>query len=493
MKFFHTNTKMKAHLYYSERCRRWLESSNVACEVVPGTGSQEDRAREDVHDRVLPPLQEHGPRPASPRQRDVIEYNEIIYDFLIDEITNKPDLNDFRESARTCILDTAVSWTDLRSTLRFLLETTDNEDAEVFGFDITILRAYIEEIMEEHFWDFLQSSSVPTGKLKSVAMYETRCEEIEYHFQLHGYEHIPRQFGRHRVLLHAYSGRRRIGDLQYYVDLLAAPRTVYIVHVVSLDIVVNATWGDASNPTTRAYWIGAVRARHVMAFVGGPPCETWSRARGRQDPTQGEEETGRGCNPRVLRDVLQLWGFEQTTLREIQQIIMGNTLLCFALWVVMELALTEGFAVLEHPAEPEDDPKLASIWRLPFVRMLLALPHVQKVRFAQGLMGSFAPKPTHLLVVNLPDLLSELHRNRVRTELPNAQAIGRDTEGRWKTTVLKEYAPAFCKSMANVLIRASDACPVNAQMPEPPMDFIQCCKEMTCTEYGQHIGADFAF
>lgn len=190
---------------------------------------------------------------------------------------------------------------------------------------------------------------------------------------------------------------------------------------------------------------------------------------------------------------MHLWGFEQTTLREIQQIIMGNTLLCFALWVTMELALSEGFAVLEHPAEPEDDPNLASIWRLPFVHMLLALPHVQKLRFAQGLMGSFAPKPTHLLVVNLPDLLLELHRNKVRTEMPKAQAIGRDSEGRWKTTVLKEYAPAFCKSMANALIRAIDACPVNDQAPEPPNDFIQCCKDMTCTEYGQHIGADFAF
>ena len=94
------------------------------------------------------------------------------------------------------------------------------------------------------------------------------------------------------------------------------------------------------------------------------------------------------------------------------QLIIGNTLLCFALWVILELAIVDGFAVLQHPAEPEDAPEKASIWRLPFLRILLAMDHVQKIRFAQGLMGSFAPKPTHLLVVNLPDLLTDLHRNR---------------------------------------------------------------------------------
>lgn len=280
MKHFHTNAKMKAHLYYSESCRQWLESSNIVCTIVPGTGSQEDRAREVAHDRVLPPLQEHGPRLASPRMREVIEYNETIYDFLVNEITERPDPIDFRMRAKDCISATAVSWTELSSTLQFLLETTDNQDADIFGFDITRFRDYIREIMDVRFWDFLQVTKPQKGELKNIEMYERRCKELQCHIQQHGYERIPRQFGKHRVLLHAYSGRRRIGDLQYYVDLLTAQRTAYIVHVVSLDIVVDATWGDASNPTTRAYWIGAVRARYVMAFVGGPPCETWSRARG---------------------------------------------------------------------------------------------------------------------------------------------------------------------------------------------------------------------
>ena len=186
-----------------------------------------------------------------------------------------------------------------------------------------------------------------------------------------------------------------------------------------------------------------------------------------------------------------LWGYDATTLREALRLIMGNTLLCFALWAILELALCDGFGILEHPAEPEDAPEKASIWRLPLVRTLLAMDHVQKIRFAQGLMGSFAPKPTHLLVVNMPELILDLHRNRVRRELPKAHAIGKDQSGHWKTTILKEYAPAFCKSMAEAFIRSFDSC---KQTPAHgvPEAFLQQCKAMNCQDFGDYVGADFA-
>ena len=138
---------------------------------------------------------------------------------------------------------------------------------------------------------------------------------------------------------------------------------------------------------------------------------------------------------------------------------MGNTLLCFALWAILELALCDGFGILEHPAEPEDAPEKASIWRLPLVRTLLAMDHVQKIRFAQGLMGSFAPKPTHLLVVNMPELILDLHRNRVRRELPKAHAIGKDQSGhgrpRFSRSTLRHFAKAWLKLSSVPLTLAS--------------------------------------
>jgi len=489
LKYFHTNAKMKAHLYYSNECRRKLESLNMHCDIMPGTGSQDDRVREAHHDRVLPPLQSQGPQCLSPRRRDVIEYNEEIYDFLIAAITEKPALTTFWLDVKTFVESVNVSWTDLCTTLQFFIENVAIEDAQMFGFNMEQLRYHCTELIKIQNWDFLRENLSKANRKKDIKDYELQRTEVKEHITEHGAIIAPRQFGRIRILLHAYSGRRRVGDLQYYLDIFASQRTAYTVLVVSLDIVVDAQWGDAANPATRTYWIQAVRDRYVIGFVGGPPCETWSRARGKTTDTSIAE----GREPRVLRDLSQLWGFDHTTLREVQQIIMGNTLLCFALWIVLEIALTDGLAVLEHPAEPDDDPALASIWRLPFVEMLLALPNVQKIRFAQGLLGSFAPKPTHLLVVNLPDLLMELHRHRVRKELPKARAIGRNAQGQWKTTVLKEYAPAFCMSMATAIITALDASPVPVQMQDLPPPFVQRCKDMTCTEYGQTVGADYAF
>eukprot|EP00435_Cladocopium_sp_Y103_P037561 s325_g10.t1 len=111
----------------------------------------------------------------------------------------------------------------------------------------------------------------------------------------------------------------------------------------------------------------------------------------------------------------------------------------------------------------------------------MALPNVARIRFAQGLMGSYTPKPTHLL-----------NCNRVRTELPRAGAIGRDKEGRWRTSVLKEYALAMCKSLAGQIIQAFDNRPTDTDVADPPEEFLALCAELTCTEYGQRVGADFS-
>lgn len=97
-----------------------------------------------------------------------------------------------------------------------------------------------------------------------------------------------------------------------------------------------------------------------------------------------------------------------------------------------------------------------------------------------------------MLVVNMPELLHDLHRNRVRRELPKAHAIGKDQSGHWRTTVLKEYAPAFCKSMAEALIRSFDRCESQTPAHEVPEAFLKQCIAMNCQDFGDYVGADFA-
>ena len=486
MKHFHTHAKMKAHLYYSARCRTGLESANMHCAAVPGSGSLADAHRDREHDRVLPPLPVHGPRPREPRARETVVYNEELYDYIVQIVTEHFHEYDMDAQIRGFVQMQAISWTDFCGTLLYFKSTFDVDDARVLQIDLTVLRDILHKLIDPSTWPFLEKQK-PRKLAADIDTYHQRCEVVEENIMKNGVVRCQRSVGKHRVLLHAYSGRRRVGDLQYFIEQAAATRSDYMIHVVSLDIVVDTTWGDASNPSTREFWLSAIRSGYVLAFVGGPPCETWSRARG-----QVLAGASKSQGPRIIRDAVQLWGHDQTTIKEALQLITGNTLLCFALLAILELALVDGFGVLEHPAEPEDAPEKASIWRLPVVKALLAMEHVTKIRFAQGLMGSASPKPTHLLVVNMPGLLMDLHRNRVRKELPKAHAIGKDHKGHWRTTALKEYAPAFCKSMSEAIIRAFDSCESQHQALDVPAAFLQRCTDMNCQDFGDFVGADFA-
>ena len=63
LKFYHTMSKMQAHLYYSQECRTRLREIDLQCQAPPGTGSRcridcyllfEDKALKDpdVHQRI---------------------------------------------------------------------------------------------------------------------------------------------------------------------------------------------------------------------------------------------------------------------------------------------------------------------------------------------------------------------------------------------------------------------------------------------------------
>ena len=231
----------------------------------------------------------------------------------------------------------------------------------------------------------------------------------------------------------------------------------------------------------------------MTAFIGGPPCETWSRARGKE--TKHTDSTGKEFlknGPRVIRSRAQPWGFDCASLRELRQVCVGNDLLFFAIIAILELAATDGYGLLEHPAEPDDDEAAASIWRLEVMQVLLAMDHVKLVRVAQGLLGSRSPKPTHLLALNLPRLIHHLHQGRVRKDLPKATAIGRDSHGAWMTAPLKEYAPAFCRCIANSLMESFSTDAVDSSVADPPEAFLMRCRELEATEYSEALGMDFA-
>lgn len=123
----------------------------------------------------------------------------------------------------------------------------------------------------------------------------------------------------------------------HYLDRLPPPKD-YILHVVSMDIVVDSVWGDAMVPGTRGYWLLAAEAGHVVvAFLAGPPCETWSIARGKAIADRSRHRL-----PRIVRCAQQLWGLKRLALKELQQVLTCNQLLTFVLLMACHMVSTGG-------------------------------------------------------------------------------------------------------------------------------------------------------
>ena len=481
--------KTKAHLYYSQSCRTRLLSQNMQCMPAAGTGSSEDRVREQLHDFLLPPLKGYGPHLPCSRRRDMVPIDDRLHLKLVDLVAEQTVVADFGDALQAHAEEHPISWTTWKATLHFFIDTFAEDDAIMFDYDIAELLAVLRGLASAEAWPFLRtlSSSRPTSTFRSVAECHEWCAlTIADVSQL---QPVPRQFGRHRYILHAFSGRRRIGDLQYFLERIVQHKQAYVVHVISLDIIVSSTWGDISQDHVRQFWLNAIRAQWVFAFIGGPPCETWSRVR-----AVGHEsmpKSGRHV-PRVLRDLRDLWGFESVAVRELQQLLIGNCLLGFAIEAMFEIALAQGIGVLEHSAEPDDLPEAASIWRLPLLQLLLNMPGASRCRFAQGMLGAPTPKPTDFLLINLADMILHLHQHRIRAELPHARAVGCTVDGHWRTSVLKEYPPALCKAVAQAFLQRLDECPIDSAASVPPHNFQDICSTKECTVYSSILGRDFA-
>ena len=147
-----------------------------------------------------------------------------------------------------------------------------------------------------------------------------------------------------------------------------------------------------------------------------------------------------------------------------RQVAVGNQLLGVTLVLVWSAIVSGATAIVEHPAEPADQ-SLPAIWHLDVMTFFLRFACCQKMRIEQGRFGGLSPKPTDLLIVHgLADTGGFFVENRT-TPLPRTTRIGRDSDGSWKTSVLKRYPPDLCRVFAALF----DVCqPENELMETPP-------------------------
>ena len=223
-------------------------------------------------------------------------------------------------------------------------------------------------------------------------------------------------------------------------------------------------------------------------MLAGPPCETWSQARGKSLSFSSASLQRRA--PRIIRDRTCLWGRAALALRELEQLNLGNLLLLFTIEMLIHLAVQGGVGAMEHPAPPNDD-ALASVWHLLIIRYLCTWPEFLRIELAQGLWGANSPKPTSLLLLNLPDMPQVLRHWQITKCLPAAKSIGQNADGSWRTSQLKEYPPALCAGLAQGLFEA-----INEHKVDPALavdgDFRAHAMRLTVSSYGSHIGPDFA-
>ena len=490
MKDYHTFAKLKVHLLHATTCRHALQARRCRWTPTPGAGSQINSELEVSHDGLLPPLKVHGPLQEPVPGRADEDYDQDLLEEIFVNILDAADLDECEALIRTAARGRAISWLMFQATLTQFIDIFTDEDAAVLHVPGDALRALLRSLRSPSAWDFLvdEGRSKRSPWHRDIAILEQHCvlekEELEtksFHAS------PPRGFARERYILHLFAGRRRQGDFQYFVDRLVDLHDPFFIQVISVDIVISKQWGDLSREDSRQFWTSAILTRQVVALLGGPPCETWSRARGRALPGDGHPQR---AGPRIVRTLEETWGLASLSLRELQQVTIGNILMGFQLVSMAALACVGGVAVVEHPAEPADG-DAASIWRTPIMQLLLALPECEVLTLAQGLWGAQSAKPTTLGVLNAPGLKLELHRGRITPDLPKGVSIGKDQTGQWATARLKEYPPGLCLALAKGMLKAIQSIPENNEA-QVSLHNKEVFDAMVCSHYGQSFGPDYA-
>eukprot|EP00435_Cladocopium_sp_Y103_P062615 s141_g24.t1 len=257
-------------------------------------------------------------------------------------------------------------------------------------------------------------------------------------------------------VVHLYSGRRREDDFHQFMQQLINSSTHAIasaIHVISIDTAISETMNVHSEKIW-TFLLTAAQAGHILGYLLGPPCETWSSARFEQTFNEdGLPLPG----PRPLRDVEACWGISGLSLRELQQVSVGNCLLLKGLHLAVPIAFRGGVVVLEHPAPPIAIER-PSIFRTGIVRFLLqpGTPF-RRYTFAQWRHGAPGIKPTTLLFANamIPKVMASFER--LDLAKPTTALIGKDSSGAYRTSRAKEYPAGMNRALATAMWQAIEA------------------------------------
>ena len=262
--------------------------------------------------------------------------------------------------------------------------------------------------------------------------------------QEHGLSFLCAQINvRSLFFVHFFSGFRRQGDLQHWLeDEIVGDG--YRIYCLSVDICLCRSNFDLTAKKSLNFWVGKAREGYVIGGGGGPPCETMSAAR------------FQGPGPQPVRSGGCFWGLPGNSRRQNKQVDIGSRLLMFILHFPQEMALAGLCGFLEHPAYPtwlgRQDPP--SVWALPQVKALTKLACVQTSTIDQCCFGCEARKPTTFLMVRLRNLQGILTKPGMRGRCVHPKGYhlaltGKDKDGNFKTARAKIYPPKLNQALSN--------------------------------------------
>eukprot|EP00438_Fugacium_kawagutii_P005037 Skav221091 [mRNA] locus=scaffold1024:105675:110399:- [translate_table: standard] len=481
---YHSAPGVQRHLRRSTSCRQALDARRVRCLPDAGIGSAAARHQQAAHDGLLPALRQQGPLPCPIEGVEIDEHHDEfllrLHALLLDH-AGPLDTEYALAQIDQILKETAISWTHLCYTLDYLLTQISDEDLIHLSVTQQDFHAMIAQLRDPDRWPFLHSEHghrPPSGSLHRVHWAFTHASWTD---DAPLPDPVPRKVGRDAVILHLFAGRRRRGDYQFFLEKLPAPDGT-VLHTVSLDLMIDAVYGDVMRPETRRFWMDGIARSWVYGLLAGPPCETWTQARDQALTTASGRHP-----PRRLRDRDQPWGFSSLSLRELTQLLTGNGLLTFTAEALLALWCTGGIGIVEHPAIPDQE-DAPSIWRTPLFLLMRRLPGFSFHHIHQGMLGAPSAKATHLLGLRLPTLTGAVSEWQVCDHMPKGASIGLDSSGCFRTSILKEYPPALCSALAQATWRSVVSDPAISPIPA---DFLAQCKAMVA-EYSSFLGKDFA-
>ncbi len=234
------------------------------------------------------------------------------------------------------------------------------------------------ESEEDELWHQAQSAKRAQSHQWQSATVETRTM-AEF---MEAARAARRQDRRCFVVLHLFSGPRRHGDVEHHLRREMQDKGLQVV-VVSVDLDADARW-DLSDPLCFHELLQMIHQGLIDGLIGGPPCATWSRLRFLPG------------GPRPVRTRSHPWGLSGLTRAERSRVREANALMIHFLALAEALALRGGVFLLEHPADPGQEP-FPSVFATPQLTEMADRVGAVLGYLEQCALGGPAKKPTGLL------------------------------------------------------------------------------------------------